>query len=195
MILTKQIREQIIDAAIAKSELPKHRAKVKADIQKLGKLAYSLAVKVPKEVAALPAEVKAAWLQSVTSLEILSEGFSRNYNCEARDAWRRQENLPSDIKLDDPVLVGRYFGSVKAADHPKLKASAETVLAAHRAANAYEDDLRAQLRAIVAAANTSDQLLKTWPECKPFLPPETVKSRALVDTKTVDSVNKILNLP
>lgn len=192
MNLTKEIRNKIIDAALAKSDLPKRRANVKAGLKKLGLLAYSLAVDLPPEIAALPAEVKTKWLHRTAHIEIAADGFNRYNHSESGDNF--PEQLRAVIALDDPVLIPVHFGTVSAKDHAKLKDAAATLIKAHREANAYENELCTKLRAIVSTANTRDQLLKAWPEGEKFIPKPAAKSRALVDTKTVLDVNKTLGL-
>lgn len=192
MKLTNEIRKQIVDAALAKSELPKMRAKVEKDLQALAKAAYKAAVSIPAGIRKLPPEVSAEWLRRDTHIEISAPGFQR-YNHYRSNSPDRQF-LCVTIKLDDPVVVPQRFGMVKADEHPHVAKLAAEVHTDHLAANAYEDDLRRSLRAITSSANTSEQLLRTWPEGKKFLPAEKPKSRALVDTKTVIEVNEKLGL-
>lgn len=189
MLLTKEIRAKIVDAAVAKSAVPKMRAKVDAGKKKLAKLAYSLIVDLPPEIEALPAEVKKGWLNKITSLEIDAPGFARYRRVAGSD-----DELSAVLRFDDPVLVPKFFGVARAKDHPKLQTAAAALLKEHREANHYEEELRGKLRAIVQSCNTRDQLLKTWPEGKRFIPVVPAKTRSLVDTATLIDVNAQLGI-
>lgn len=192
MLLTNAIRTKIVDAAIEKSDLPKMRKKVQQGLLALAKLVYSTEVQVPAELKALSADVKSKWLRSTSSIDIYTPGFDRYSHWPSVTGGRNRLNCV--LKLEDPVYLPIHFGTVDLKDKPKLQQAAALVHADHLTANQYEDDLRQKLNAIVATANTDEQLLKTWPECKKFIPAPVAKSRALVDTKTVADVNTTLGL-
>lgn len=194
MLLTNAIRAKIVDAAIEKSDLPKLRKKVQQGLLALAKLVYATEVQVPAEIKALSADVKSKWLRNTSSIEIYTPGFDRySYWSKGREDGGRNR-LNSTLGLEDPVYLPIHFGTVNLKDKPKLKQAATSVHADHLAANQYEDDLRQKLNAIVSTANTDEQLLKTWPEGKKFIPAPVAKSRALVDTKTIADVNTTLGL-
>lgn len=196
MILTNAIRAKIVDAAIEKSDLPKMRKKVQQGLLALAKLVYSTEVQAPAELKALSADVKSKWLRSTTTIEIYTNGFDKySFWTTSKDCTEGGRNrLSSVLKLEDPVYLPIHFGTVVLKDKPTLQQAAALVHADHLTANQYEDDLRQKLQAIVATANTDEQLLKTWPECKKFIPAPVAKSRALVDTKTIADVNTTLGL-
>lgn len=193
MKLTNEIRKQIVDAAIAKSKVPKMREHVLQGRRALALKAYQAAVAVPSEIANLPYSVSAAWVRRVSTIFVYADGFSRYDNFDSRPDTARGL-LPVELKLEDPVVVPLHFNQVMAKEHPAVAKAAAKLHADHLAANEYEDTLRQKLSAIVASANTVEQLLRTWPEGKPFVPAPKTPVRALVDTKTVAEINETLGL-
>lgn len=56
-------------------------------------------------------------------------------------------------------------------------------------------EIRESVWPILLAPTTVAALVKVWPECKPFLPPETVKVGVMVPVGAVQKVNRLTGLP
>ncbi len=192
MKLTKETRAAIVKAALAKSTIPAMRQQNEKDLKDLARLAVAAVVKVPLSVTKLSPEDARVWLRHESDIYVRAPGYSR-YD-HYKSGTPRRELLSELIRLDDPVRVPVHFGAINLSDFPQLAERAAAIHAHHLETNEAEDALRAKISAIVASANTSEQLLKTWPQGKRFLPPEPTKVRALVDTKTVQDVNALLGL-
>ena len=189
MRLTKEIRADIIEKALAASDLAKLGAELDADMKALAKLAYNLAVKVPPAISKLTKAEKSKWLLTDTTIALDHPAFQ---------GWRAgytSDTMSRYLPFDDPVIVPRYQDAVKAADYPELQAAADAVAAKHKAVVKYERDLRGNLCAIVNSASTAKQLAELWPEGAEFLPPTVAEPSALVPTDTITAVNIALQLP
>lgn len=190
MRLTKEIRENIIAAAICASDAVKLNTELDADLKALAKLAYKLTVKIPAALENLTKAEKAEWLIAESAIALDHPGFQ--YWGNRRDD---DDTLSRYLPFDDPVVVPRHQGAVRAADYPELQAAADAAVVKHKAALKYEQDLTAKLWAIVNSTSTVKQLAELWPEGVEFLPPIVAKSTALVPIDTVKAVNATLKLP
>ena len=63
-------------------------------------------------------------------------------------------------------------------------------------ATAMREEIIAEVRPILLGATTAAQLLKVWPEVKPFLPPPPIPTRRdLVPVEKIAELNKLVALP
>ena len=208
MKLTNDIRKQIIDKAVASTDIPKRREKLKKDIKALALTVVKAQTKVPECLVAIWANPEtraqcAGFLYTTSKVSIQADGFSyRHCDLHKQHTNYDPHNLPVEVVLDDPILAphGSKYAYLRtsntevAVDPSHVKAAAELVKF-HRDTNAQEESVRTNLHSIVYAANTKAQLMKVWPEGEAFIPAEKVKpTMALLPAETILEVNRKLGL-
>lgn len=203
MRLTKAIKQQILDAAIAKSPLVKDAERL---IEERAEIAEKLRrVFISKEVDDYISSVQAKFSELSSGKENLDIGTCHassniikiNFNGQVLDlpfsgysrALHNQLGVkPKERVSNKPVSYFNQSYSVK-DDFGAFKNNDDIDALVEKSI-----ELKMAVNAILSKANTDGQLLKLWPECKELIPKERVKpSTALIVNPS--ELNTLIGLP
>ena len=206
MKITNAIRDQIVEKAIASTDIPKRREKLKLDLKAFAKklATEGLPEPVPAPILKIWADKEqriacARYIKTSSSVVIVDMfatfGRYKHAFMDRDDRSYDGDLLPAKLTLDDPFPCENVAPEVSLHSH-QFEAEAIELVKYHRETNTMEVDLVAGIRAIVNGANTMAQLLKAWPEGEKFLPMEVAKARtvALLPVETILEVNRKLGL-
>ena len=206
MKLTNAIRDRIVEKAIASTDIPKRREKLKLELKAFAKklATEGLPEPVPAPILKIWADKEqriacARYIKTSSSVVIVDMfatfGRYKHAFMDRDDRSYDGDLLPAKLTLDDPFPCENVAPEVSLHSH-QFEAEAIELVKFHRKTNTMECDLIAGIRAIVKGANTKAQLLKAWPEGEKFLPIEVAKARtvALLPVETILEVNRKLGL-
>lgn len=137
------------------------------------------------ELAAVRA-LSSRWFNWDDKITIDAEGFGPRHR--SGPSWEFALSCEKPI----PTWVGDIFKVT--VDHP-LWDNLQAIKTEHAALEASEEEMKAMLYGIVNSVFSVEKLAERWPAGREFFDPVSkVKMVAVVDTKLIDTVNRMLGL-
>ena len=195
MRLTKTKREQIVAAAIERSQQAKALTELQTSVQ--FRLAETCRVlHLGGEVIAQEiekAEVAVAKATENVPTSLLSQAFNRRGGLTVK-YLKGRSRLTGYLKFKQMEVCGPF--SLTLDSYPVVMEVVSDYFETEKRLNDEIRKLENEVRAIVNSVSTVKRLLEVWPECEALLPPETKKSQTPPPpAKCVAELNALLKLP
>ncbi|WVR18318.1 nucleotide modification associated domain 5 [Bordetella phage PY223] len=181
MRLTKEMRENIIEAAMRKAFKARDDAHDKATTA----LADALYNYTHGEAEKIAKKLPQGWIDARNNIGIKAAGFG----------WRNNDLKNYSLKLSKARPFPAYGNrDIPVGGAHPLNEQAQDVAEEFQTIKRDKDALRAKLSALVWSVTTVPRLLEAWPECEQFLPQSTPKQTALVPVQLVPELNAALGI-